>query len=59
MFYDFGNKKRRWRCTLLLESPVRSARLRMLCMPYARIALNMITLLAHTPMVAVRTLQGG
>jgi len=59
MFYDFGNKKRRWRCTLLVESPVRSARFRRLCVPYARIALNMRTRLAHNPLVSVRTLKGG
>src|SRR5262245_33210000 len=49
----------RCRCTLLLESPVRSARLRMLCWPYARIALKMTILLAHNPMVSVRALKGG
>src|SRR5262249_53341038 len=49
----------RCRCTLLLESPVRSAKLRMLCWPYARIALNMTILLAHNPMVSVRALKGG
>src|SRR5215475_6807649 len=49
----------RCRCTLLLESPVRSARLRMLCLPYSRIELKMTILLAHNPMVSVRALQGG
>src|SRR6516165_2794733 len=61
---DSGERSRRsmawrWRCTLLLESPVRSARLRMLCLPYARIALKMPILLAHNPMVSVRALKGG
>src|SRR5262249_21182878 len=46
-------------CTLLLESPVRSAKLRMLCWPYSRIALKMTILLAHNPMVSVRALKGG
>src|SRR5262245_26710608 len=49
----------RCRCTLLLESPVRSARLRMLCLPYSRIELKMTILLAHNPMVSVRALKGG
>src|SRR5215813_6665953 len=49
----------RCRCTLLLESPGRSARLRMLCWPYSRIALKMTILLAHNPMVSVRALKGG
>src|SRR5215468_9426841 len=49
----------RCRCTLLLESPVRSAKLRMLCWPYSRIALKMTILLAHNPMGSVRALKGG
>src|SRR5262245_22723678 len=49
----------RWRGTLLLESPVRSARLRILCLPCSRIALKMTTLLAHNPMASVRALKGG
>ena len=40
-------------------SPVRSARLRMLCLPYARIEWKMTILLAHNPMVSVRALKGG
>src|SRR5215510_8983089 len=49
----------RCRCTLLLDSPVRSAKLRMLCWPYSRIALKMTILLAHNPMGSVRALKGG
>src|SRR6516162_6389714 len=49
----------RWRCTLLLDSPVQSAKLRMLCLPCSRIALKMTILLAHNPMVSVRALKGG
>ena len=37
--------------------PARSARLRMLCLPYSRIALKMTILLAHNPMVSVRALK--
>jgi hypothetical protein len=31
----------------------------MLCFPYSRIAVKMIRLLAHNPIVAVRALKGG
>jgi hypothetical protein len=43
----------RWRCTLLVESPVRAARLRRLGVPCARIAVIMTILLAHNPIVSV------
>ena len=42
-----------------LVRPVRSARLRMLCLPCSRIALKMSMLLAHNPIVSVRALKGG
>jgi hypothetical protein len=52
---DSGERSRwsmawRWRGTLRVERPVRSARHRTLWVPCARIALNMTPLLAHNPL---------